>query len=200
MAALNYEIFRGGRVVCQECGKDFAIIAPAHLKKHDMTTSEYKSKYPDAPLSSASFQANRFDHRGSILFKDKETLPDVKLSIEDSEITKPKKFLESDGIPKNKLEILNFLLDSYPNIENNFQVKKRNPITNAIEYIYITDMADPKKKVIFDFPNSFWHNKDSFPDHLKFKRLKNDDWIIITVDSILPTAGDLEDQTDVISD
>jgi hypothetical protein len=32
---------------CPECGKDYGAITPAHIKTHNMTTQEFREKYPD---------------------------------------------------------------------------------------------------------------------------------------------------------
>jgi hypothetical protein len=36
-------------VECRECGNEFQFINGRHLKTHNMTTEEYKEKYPNAP-------------------------------------------------------------------------------------------------------------------------------------------------------
>ena len=46
------------KVICQLCGKPFMVISPRHLSgKHEIKYSEYKLRFPDAPLSSAEFTA-----------------------------------------------------------------------------------------------------------------------------------------------
>ena len=39
-------------IKCQVCGKSFQQIHYKHLKQHNLTVEEYKSKYPDAPINS----------------------------------------------------------------------------------------------------------------------------------------------------
>jgi len=39
-------------VICEICGKEFEMISPTHLKKHNLTTKEYKEVFPEAKLSS----------------------------------------------------------------------------------------------------------------------------------------------------
>lgn len=200
MAGLNFDEFRNGRVICQECGQDFSIIAPAHLKrKHDMSYDDYRAKYPDAPVSSSAYRASRFTHRGSTLFADKEEESTKK--PDDPTVCIPeKRTLNLEGVFKNKRDILQFLFKAYPCIENNYQVDQRNPITGKIEYLFITDIACPVKKVIWDFPQAFWHNNDPYPDPHKFKKLKSDGWIVISIGGHYPTVQDLTDQVDIISD
>jgi len=42
---------------CVICGYEADFIPPSHLKKHNITTAEYKIKYPTNPLVSAAFRA-----------------------------------------------------------------------------------------------------------------------------------------------
>lgn len=40
------------KVKCEICGKEFEMIAPAHLRTHNLTTAEYHKMFPDAPFQS----------------------------------------------------------------------------------------------------------------------------------------------------
>lgn len=47
-------------ITCQECGREFAkLITSSHLKQHEMTTAEYKSKYGRDSLASSEYRAER---------------------------------------------------------------------------------------------------------------------------------------------
>ena len=46
-----------GKVVCQVCGKAYLIISPRHLGTHKITFSEYKLRFPEAPISCEEFNA-----------------------------------------------------------------------------------------------------------------------------------------------
>lgn len=52
-------------VKCEECGKLFKRVTHNHLKQHNITLDEYKSKYPDAELISDTtrqkFSTNRLE-------------------------------------------------------------------------------------------------------------------------------------------
>ena len=64
-----------GEIICQVCGKEMDLMVPAHLKMHGMTMTEYKEKYPNAPMSSDAFKARQqYRHRGDVF---KETEPEV---------------------------------------------------------------------------------------------------------------------------
>lgn len=202
---LKYPKGINGKCICQECGKAYGLITPAHLKTHNLTLEEYRLLYPDCPISGAQFLASTNLYHDSVLFKDKESDPSA-LPVEEKEISNikssgfPHSVLDLKGVPKNKADILKYLHDAYPYLENNYSIEKRHFHDERLLYKYITDMADPVKKVIFDFPDAFWHNNDPFPDHRKNKRLKDDGWIIITVNKHYPTVHDVRDDTDIISD
>jgi len=193
-----------GLVVCQECGKGFKRITPMHLQKsHDMTFGEYQLKYPDCPISDKQYEASR-EFQDSTLFKGNEQperdVTEPGIDYKDKDKLPPHSILNLKGVPKNKADILEFLHPYYPHIENNLMIEKTRPSDGRLEYQYITDMADPVRKVIFDFPKSFWHNQDFPPDHLKENRLKRDGWIIITVDKHYPTVQDVELDSDIITE
>ena len=48
----------GQKFKCEVCGKEFKSITNSHLKKHDMTTIEYKNKFPNSLLGNF----DRFDN------------------------------------------------------------------------------------------------------------------------------------------
>jgi hypothetical protein len=203
---LKYPKGRNNKTICQECGREFSLISPKHLKsKHNgMTMAEYKLKYPDCPVSSKAYKASRVTYIDSVLFQSDEALPreildkDVEIAnlIEGVKHT----VLNLTGVSKNKADILMFLHDAYPYLEDNYSIEKRHFYDDSLIYKYITDMADPIKKVIFDFPDSFWHNEDPYPDPHKFGKLKDDGWIVIIVDKHYPTVQDVFQDTDIISD
>lgn len=202
---LKYPKGENGKCICQECGKAYGLITPAHLKTHNLTLEEYKLLYPDCPISGAQFAATTNLYHDSVLFKDKEAEPsapteeEVALSLLKSS-GKPHSILNLEGVPKNKADILEYLHDAYPYLENNYAIEKRHFYDDRLLWKYITDMADPVKKVIFDFPDAFWHNRDEYPDHQKNQKLKDDGWIIVTVEKHYPTVQDVIEDTDIISD
>jgi len=202
---LKYPKGKNGKAVCQECGGEYMLISPAHLKKHGITMAEYKLKYPECPVSGAEYKATKNVYHDSILFKDDEALPSVPLDddvtlAELSEGIIKHTILNLKGVSKNKADILTFLHDAYPYLEDNYSIEKRHFHDDRLLWKYITDMADPVKKVIFEFPDAFWHNEDPFPDPAKYDKLKADGWIVIVVDKHYPTAADVYQDTDIISD
>lgn len=202
---LKYPKGLNGKCICQECGKAYGLITPAHLKSHNLTLDEYRLLYPDCPISGAQFLASTITFQDSVLFKDKESeaspLPKEEIELSNLKSSgKPHSILNLNNVPKNKADILAYLHDAYPYLENNYSIEKRHFYDDRLLWKYITDMADPVKKVIFDFPQSFWHNFDEYPDHQKNKILKEDGWIIVTVNKHYPTVQDIMEDTDIISD
>ena len=69
----TYPLMDGdGKVICQLCGKSFLVISPKHLGKHDIRYSEYKLRFPDAPLSTSEFAASSKYGRVKNIFDDEE--------------------------------------------------------------------------------------------------------------------------------
>ena len=201
---LGYPKGKDGKVICQECGTTFSMITPAHLKSHNMVMAEYRLKYPDCPISAAEYKASRFTYKDSVLFKGNEgiasDLPEEEIVEIIDKDTHKHSVLTFTNIPKNKVDILKFLHKAYPYLEDSYSIEHRHFHDDRLLYKYITDMADPVKKVLFDFPNAFWHNQDPYPDFQKFDILKADGWIVIIVDKHYPTVQDVLFDIDIISD
>jgi len=61
------------KIECAVCGEKFPIITPSHLmKKHNMSLSVYKEKFPDAPISSAQYRARQKFLKGNLFVKEKQ--------------------------------------------------------------------------------------------------------------------------------
>ena len=65
-----------GKLVCQLCGKSFLVISPKHLANHDIRYSEYKLRFPDAPLSTSEFAASSRYGRVKNIFDDEIIVED----------------------------------------------------------------------------------------------------------------------------
>jgi len=202
-----------GLVLCQVCMKPFQVISATHLKKHEMTIEKYKLTYPDAPLSSKIFMAkNKF--KDSEIFKDDEKNQfgnSVKTNIDVNDIRKLAKKAETvvvkppasetnlPPILKNKVDIRSFLKKAYTRIAENYFIEKFDQY-GGLTYCYITDIVDLQTKTIFDFPNTFWHNRDARQDGLRNKKLIEDGWTIKTIIEQYPTVKDVQSHMDLILD
>jgi len=63
-----------GKVICQICGRPFLVISVTHLKKHGITLDQYRTRYPDLPISSKEFKTRgKFGKMGLFKKESKET-------------------------------------------------------------------------------------------------------------------------------
>jgi len=193
-----------GNVICQLCKKSFNIISPTHLKKeHGIKFNTYKSQFPDAPISGDKFSKTMKYVKTDFFRKDDnvDTIPQIENILtenfeeklkEFSNFKKPKQFTLSYNIQKSKVDILNFLICYFDEIENSYFIEKYT-LSGHLDYRFITDIVDLKTKTNFEFPNSFWHNRDVAKAHRDLK-LKSDGWTIIDILSKSPTVTDVEEE------
>lgn len=127
-----------GMVICQECGKSFNQLTYKHLKLHDLTCVEYKTKYPDYSMASKSYSA-------------KQRLKNVKIFVDHSE--KPKNLeIKSHQIQEEiKIEETNeFDLDKIPVVSKEFA----NEVSNFIEEV---KSFTEENKIKFPDPRNIIH-------------------------------------------
>lgn len=198
-----------GKVICQLCGKPFLVISPTHLKKHGISTYEdYTTRFPGAQLSTDEFKKRGSvgrklkgvskdlftEHMNPILNVEEVHVEDLEPEIEEIDIEQVfQQVTSNDPMKLIKLKVLDQLKINFPNVRENYLINLENPITGDIYKSYITDFADPVMKIDFEFPNSFWHNKDSYPDFLRDENLKNCGWLIVKIDSSTPSIRDIEE-------
>lgn len=198
-----YPLMHGSKVVCQICGKAFGKIMPTHLDKHGISYTEYFEKYPDSPKNPDSYTSATFTQKDSMIFiKDEKTdrvryddAQEFNMLEEDDikdEITN-ESVIDFTNVNKHKVGILKHLHNQFRYLENNYIVKKEN-IQGRLEYEFITDMADPVSKIIFDFPFTYWHNNDIVPDPNKIYKLEKDGWDVVIFSMKTPSVDDIKKQ------
>ena len=197
-----------GKVNCQICGKPFAIISPRHLKKHKITHSEYKLKFPDAPLANEEFAVKSLYGRHKDMFKgsdpepDDYTLTDENIigeeEIVDKEVIKIKEFGTTqkndtplDPVASMKKRIFNHLSMYLHNIRQNYFIEEKT-LGGLTKFHYISDFADPVLKINVEFPDTFWHNQDIFVDPLREEKLKSSGWKVIKIKGNSPSLEKIE--------
>lgn len=202
-----------GLIICQICGNPYHFITPKHLKKqHEMTTKEYREMYPDVPMAKKGYYNTLKEKKESRKIADVETSIEPvieELNLNESFDCDDAVFKECESIVKladrkvpvpeksvdpmdDKINIIRYLKLSFPGIKNNYMFKKKAPNGN-IEYQFITDMADPYLKIVFDFPNSFWHNEQTgVSSNVRNQMLKSYGWKIIEVKSSMPKVSHVE--------
>jgi len=185
-----------GKIICQICGKPFLVISPTHLKNHNITYSEYKIRFPKAPLSSKEFAAKGKYGKEKHLFVEK-TLNEMEASevyvddpvIED-EIDFEKVLAETpvstDICSTSKDRILDHLRTFFTNVKKDHMIQIFS-IDGRMIYEAISDFADPVLKIDIEFPKTFWHNRASYEDPSRENRLKEFGWKIIKINGTHPS-------------
>ena len=189
-----------GRIHCQICGKKYLVISPKHLLKHDITHSDYTKRYPNAPLSSKEFGAKSKYGKVKDLFAPIESdeleeiivseEPNIEDDIDIEKILKEKSYI--DPVKQSKTQVLDTLKYYFTNIRQNYLIEEFGPMSGKLKYHFITDFADPILRVVVQFPNSFWHNRDIHIDPLKNDKLREDGWKVIVVKSRSPNRKDIQ--------
>jgi len=202
MSEYTYEPFNEeGKVVCQICGKAFLVISPRHLGTHSITYSEYKLRFPDAPLSCEEFNARGKYGKEKQIFVEEELKkldePEIYNDIPEHDVNPTiaeeidfEQVLEDakskDLCDNSKDIILDYLRAIFTNIKKDYMIREYS-IDNRMLFEFITDFADPVLKVNFEFPKSFWHNRMSFEDVNRDLKLKECGWKIFKIKSTSPS-------------
>lgn len=202
-----------GKVICQICGKPYLVISPRHLGTHNIKYNEYKLRFPDAPLSSEEFNASSkygkektlFVEKEMSKFEDESKLPNEEIEeivvdeepeIEDEIdlsmlLEKEKQDLDIMAVSKNK--ILDYLRAYFTNIEKDYMIDQCG-LDGLLKFHFITDFCDPVLKIVIQFPNAFWHNREMAIDLNKNVKLKQYGWKVIEFNSISPSFKDIGDR------
>jgi len=200
-----------GKILCQECNAAYQVIGATHLKKHGLTMTQYKEKYPDAPVSSKAFKAkSQLKHLNLEGFgtanktddfkKEPDPIPDHKEILKKAaqkEKAKEKVIEEKPPMFPSKAEIITFLKTMYSSIVENYFIEKTN-LSGLLEYRYVTDIIDRSSKTDFEFRGAPWHNKYPRQDRHRDQKLKQDGWTIIRIDSPNPTVKMIKDHMDIV--
>ncbi len=120
---------------------------------------------------------------GDTIFDDIEHIPKIEeLPTPKAEDVDPKfsqvTVREQERIPDGKYEIYVLLKSYFPDIKINYFIEKVD-LEKRLEYRCVTDFSVPREKLVFEFPNSFWHNFELESESLKERRLHLDGWKII---------------------
>jgi len=204
---LQYPEFdeKTNKVICQICGKGFLVISPRHLGKHNISYSDYTSRYPNAPLSSKEFSAKTKYGKVKDLFspvKSDDDLEEVVVNEqptieEDIAIEKMlKETISRDHVKQSKAQVFDTLKSFFTNIRQDYLIEEYGRMSGRLKYHFITDFTDPILKVVVQFPNTFWHNKDVHIDPLKNKKLTSDGWKVLTVKQKAPSFKDIQQVVD----
>ena len=208
---LQYPAFdkKTNKVICQICGKGFLVISPRHLGKHNILYTDYTRRYPTAPLSSKEFSAKSKYGKVKDLFAPIKMKPEDELAEvivheqptieEDIAIDKMlKEKAHPDPIRSLKAQVLDTLRMYLTNIRPDFLITEYGSRSGRLKYQFITDFADPILRVIVQFPNTFWHNRECNVDPMKNDKLESDGWRVLIVQSKSPSRQNIQDVVDQI--
>lgn len=192
-----------GKIICQICGKSFSIISPTHLRnKHKITISEYQKRFPGLQLTSGAYRTAQKLSKTPIFKKQenghmeeqpdvlRQLLKEVIVSEKPPEDTNEIKYQEEKPkkpniVLENKNRVFEELKEHLENLQKDYLIRSGQH-NGSSDYEFITDFTDPISRIIIDCPNTFWHNKDSYIDPLKFTKLLRDGWIIMVLESNNP--------------
>jgi len=186
-----------GLVACQICGKYFMTISPQHLKKHNIKFADYFKRYPNAPKTSNQFDARSKYGKNKYIFKEQEeksALGDELIVDEepDTEEFPMQKELErimkvTTPMDRTKNKIIEHLRLYYANMQMDYIIKEFGKHDGRLRFEYVTDFCDPVLKVVVQFPDTFWHNKEDFiVDSVKKTRMEQFGWVVIEIDGKNP--------------
>jgi very-short-patch-repair endonuclease len=216
MSEYPHEFFnKDKKVVCQICGKAYLVISPRHLGTHKITYSEYKLRFPEAPLSCEEFNVlGKYGKEKQIFveheLKKLDDVPDepkiqeidddipendvepiIEEEIDFGQILETAKPVSKDICDISKDKILDYLKALFTNIKKDYKIQEFLS-DNRMLFEFISDFSDPVLKINIEFPNTFWHN-EMVRDLTRDDKLKEHGWKVIRINSKNPTFKNITD-------
>ena len=193
-----------GKIHCQICGNKYLVISPKHLVKHNISHSDYTKRYPNAPLSSKEFNIKSKYGKVKDLFAPTESdeleevmvteEPNIEDDIDIEKILKEKS--HKDPVKQSKAQVLDTLRSYFTNVRADYMIEEYGPMSGRMKYQFITDFTDPILRIVIQFPNTFWHNRDVHIDLSKHYKLEEDGWKVLVVKSRNPNRKDIQKVVD----
>jgi len=87
--------------------------------------------------------------------------------------------------------VLDELKRFLPDIQKSYAIRSLYPVTNIVIFEFMTDFADPLRKIDIEFPNTFWHHRD-VADTARKSKLEELGWRIIELQTDSPTRQEIE--------
>lgn len=199
MVEYNFSYFEeeSGKVNCQICGKPYLVISPRHLQSHNIKYSEYKLRFPDAPLSCEEFgTVSKYGKEKGMFSESEEVVIDEKYLVDEPEIEEiniDTVILPSGTAKVDKLKgrVYDHLRTFFSNVKVNYMIREKL-IDGRTLFEFITDFADPVLKIDLEFPDTFWHNKEQYIDLTRDQKLESRGWKIIKIKGNNPNLKDIE--------
>jgi len=190
------------KVICQICGKAFLVISPRHLDKHNIKYADYTKRFPKAPLSTQEFKARGKYGKSKLFEQDEigqEQLVDEKEpEVEELDIEKLIKSQKAlTPMDAMKARILDHLRIYFANIKKDYLISQYG-IDKRLKFEFITDFCDPILKVVIQFPDTFWHNREAGIDLNKNLKLSSYGWKVIEIPTASPSYKLIDEYLDEI--
>lgn len=83
-------------------------------------------------------------------------------------------------------ELTRRLIEAFPDIKPNYEVRKINQMGRALEYSYVLDYAFPDHKIAIEFIDSYFYNGLHIDRETKIRLLSADGWDILTIKGSIP--------------
>jgi len=139
-------------VKCEECGRYFQRIGGNHLKKHNITTKEYKTKYADAKLWSERYSEENGERK-----RDEWEDPDSSYNTPEFRDMKRSQLIEMRKPTAPELELLKTLNWLYP---KEFEYVGDGQAWFNGEVNANPDILNEKRKIVVEMNGCFWHGCD----------------------------------------
>jgi len=190
------------KVVCQICGKPFLVISPRHLQKHNVKYADYTRRFPNAPLSNQEFVArgkygknkDLFIHPENEIIGDDILVDEGEPEVEELDDVEEfmRREVQLDPITKMKAKLRDHLKLYFTNIQMDYLISQFGGIDKILKFEFITDFCDPVLKVVIQFPDTFWHNRDTTVDLNKNLKLKQYGWKVYEISSNNPSITQID--------
>jgi len=169
-------------IICAICNKKMKSLTNSHLKKHNITLSDYKLKYP-----------NREYHSKSFISKTSKNLIEAAKKIKNSYVSKPEKSLKEFlltlglNIDKNNRKLLNGVEIDVINHENKIGIEFNGNLYHSENYggkqrkfhLNKTELMNQKNYRLIHIFEDEWENKNKIvKNKLKHIFNKNNSTII----------------------
>jgi len=185
------------KLICQYCLAEMKMITPSHLKSHDMTMTDYKERFPDAPLSMKIKKLKKSTKRPNVTISNLTSCELKKEQTESIDViiktpNNPPVITDNDDQKiLTKDRIFAAVKKVYPNIIRNYIFKKTN-VSGNILYTVMTDFGDPSRRVMIDFSGMAWHIKTPLLTKYRKKDLLSESkWKYIHIESDSLTTNEI---------
>jgi len=171
-------------MICKVCGRELLQITTSHLKLHNMTFDDYTKLYGPTVFNPRKkvVQVPPITQKELVVENTaKNVLQEIyKNQIQEDELEDKTpaavKFLKNSKDPSQiyKMKVFKHLKSMHKNLIPDYWIGE-----------YITDFADPVKKVCFFFVSAIWHNRQFISVDSRNSELKENGWTVNTI-KILP--------------